>query len=82
VFFNGTINCEGYIQVVLGQSFPELTEEETLLWLVSVTLSYCPHSTYLRRRCPMSSATELSAVVFGQYVHPILILVIFSSEIV
>jgi hypothetical protein len=31
----------------------------------------------LCRHCPMSSRTELSAVVFGQYVHLILILVIF-----
>jgi hypothetical protein len=27
----------------------------------------------------MSLGTELSAVVFGQHIHPILILVIFSS---
>jgi hypothetical protein len=30
----------------------------------------------------MSSGTELSAVVFGQQLHPILILVIFSSAVV
>jgi hypothetical protein len=27
-FFNETINCERYIQVILVQFFPELTEEE------------------------------------------------------
>jgi hypothetical protein len=32
--------------------------------------------------CTMSLGTELSAVVFGQYVHPILILVMFSSGVV
>jgi hypothetical protein len=40
--------------------------------------SYWPHCTYVYAGlCPMSSGTELSAVVFGQHVHPILILVIF-----
>jgi hypothetical protein len=29
VFFNGTINCESYVQVILWQLFPELTEEES-----------------------------------------------------
>jgi hypothetical protein len=29
VFFNETINCEIYVQVILGQFFPELTEEES-----------------------------------------------------
>jgi hypothetical protein len=33
----------------------------------------------LYRLCPMSSGTKLAAVVFGQHVHPILILVIFSG---
>jgi hypothetical protein len=28
VFFNETINCERYVQVILGQFFPELIEEE------------------------------------------------------
>jgi hypothetical protein len=50
--------------------FPELRKEERL--------SYCPHGTYVCRLCPMSSRTELSAVVFGQYVQPILNLAFFS----
>jgi hypothetical protein len=28
VFFNETINCERYVQGILGQFFPQLTEEE------------------------------------------------------
>jgi hypothetical protein len=32
-FFNETINCERYVQVILGQFFPELTEEEKLYGL-------------------------------------------------
>jgi hypothetical protein len=30
VFFNKTINCERYLQIILGHFFPELTEEERL----------------------------------------------------
>jgi hypothetical protein len=30
VFFNKTINCKRYVQVSLGQFFPELTEQERL----------------------------------------------------
>jgi hypothetical protein len=30
VFFNERINCERYVQVILRQFFPELTEEERL----------------------------------------------------
>jgi hypothetical protein len=30
VYFNETINCEIYVQVILGQFFPELTEEDRL----------------------------------------------------
>jgi hypothetical protein len=27
VFFNETINCKKYVQVILGQFFPQLTED-------------------------------------------------------
>jgi hypothetical protein len=77
VSFNKTINCERYVQVILGQFFPELTEEERLYWPVSAKLSYCPPCTYLYMLCLMSSGTKLSAVVFGQHVHLILSFVIF-----
>jgi hypothetical protein len=30
LFFNETVNCERYVQVILWQFFPELTEEERL----------------------------------------------------
>jgi hypothetical protein len=30
VLFNETINCEKYVQVILRQFFPQLTEEERL----------------------------------------------------
>jgi hypothetical protein len=48
------------------------------LQLLLERLSHCPHCTYIYARlCPMSLGTELTAVVFGQRVHPILVLVIF-----
>jgi hypothetical protein len=77
VYFNETINCERYVQVILRQVFPELTEEETL-WLVSASLSYWPCC----RLCPRSLGAELTAVVFGQHVHLTLIFVTFSSGVV
>jgi hypothetical protein len=30
LFFNETVNCERYVQVILEQFFPELTEEKRL----------------------------------------------------
>jgi hypothetical protein len=30
VFFNEAINCERYVQVILGKFFPELAEKERL----------------------------------------------------
>jgi hypothetical protein len=82
VFFKETINCEGYVRVILGHFLSELTEEERLnTWFqhdsAPLTLHVC-----LCRLCPMSSGTELSAVIFGQHVHLILIFVIFSSKLV
>jgi hypothetical protein len=66
-------NCKMYVQVILGKFFPELTEEERLR-LVSARVSHRPHC--LCRLCPMSSGTELLAVVFVQHVHPISFIVI------
>jgi hypothetical protein len=71
VFFNETINCEKYIQVILWQFFPDSMAGFSKTQLLPI-LHVC-----LYRLCPMSSGTELSEVVFGQHVHPILILVIF-----
>jgi hypothetical protein len=45
-FFIKTINCDRYVQIILGQLFSELTEEERL-WLVSARLSYCPYCTHV-----------------------------------
>jgi hypothetical protein len=61
VFFNETINCERYVQVILGQFFSELTQEERLYgWFQQDSAT-----ALTGRLCPMSSATELSAVIFG-----------------
>jgi hypothetical protein len=75
-------NFERYVHVIIGQLFPELTEEERLdCWFQqdSATAHTARMSSKL---CPLSSGTELSAVVFGQHVHPILIFVNFSSLLV
>jgi hypothetical protein len=68
------------IQVIVGQFFSELTEEERLYgWFQQDSAT--AHTARISL-CPMSSGRELSAVVFGQHVHPILILVIFSSGVI
>jgi hypothetical protein len=61
----------GHSQAVLSR----VNRRRKAVRLISVRLSYCQHWTYV-----MSLATELSAVVICQYVHPILILVIFFSS--
>jgi hypothetical protein len=80
VSYKETINCERYVQVILEQLSPHLTEEERL-WLVSAKLSYCLYAC-LCTLYPMSSGTELSPVISGQRVHLILNLVSFSSGVV
>jgi hypothetical protein len=48
VFFNETINCERFVQVILKKFFPELTEEERLyVWFQqdSTTVHTEPIST-------------------------------------
>jgi hypothetical protein len=44
VLFNRTVNWERYVQVILGQFFPELTEEERLYgWISKTWLLPTPH---------------------------------------
>jgi hypothetical protein len=83
MFFNEKINCERYVQVILRHFFPEIKMKKDSM-AGTARLSYCPHSMYYicAGFSPVSSGTELSAVVFGQQVHPILVLVIFSSGVV
>ncbi|PNF33616.1 hypothetical protein B7P43_G13023, partial [Cryptotermes secundus] len=57
-FYNEIINCESYVQVILGQFFPELTAERPYGWFQQDL------ATAHTRLCPMSSGTELSAVIF------------------
>jgi hypothetical protein len=80
--FLTTVNFERYVQAILRQFFPQLTEGERLYGWFQQRPIYCPHCTYVCAGFVQSSGTELSAVVFGQHVHLILILVIFSSRIV
>jgi hypothetical protein len=66
--------------VFLGQFFPELTEEDSMAGFSKTQLLPILHLC-LCSLCPVSSGTELSAVVFGQNIHLILILIIFSSRV-
>jgi hypothetical protein len=76
MFFNETINCERYVQVILGQLFSELTDEERLYgWFQQDSAT-----AHTARTCMSMQAlsdvlgAELSVVVFGQHVHSMLIL--------
>jgi hypothetical protein len=71
VFFNETINYKRYVQFILGQFFPEITEEERLYgWFQQFSATAnTAHTVYLCRLCPMSLGTESSSVVFGQHIH-------------
>jgi hypothetical protein len=81
VIFKETINCERYVQIILRQFFPELIKER-LCGCFSKTQQLPTLHVCLCRLFPMSSGTEIAAVVFDQYVHPILIHVSFSSRVV
>jgi hypothetical protein len=61
-------------KVIFGQLFPELTEEERL---------YCwfQQDSATAHIASISSETELSAVVFGHYIRPNLILRSFPLEL-
>jgi hypothetical protein len=60
-----------------GNSFHINRRRKTLAGFSKTPLLPTPCTVCLRWLCPVPSRTELSAVVFGQHVHPILILVIF-----
>jgi hypothetical protein len=61
LFFNETFICERYVQVILGQFFPELTEKERLYgWF-----QLLPHTALcLCRLCPMSSGIIISSGIW------------------
>jgi hypothetical protein len=77
MFFNKTINCERFMQVILRQIFTELTEEERLYgWFQQD--SAAAHTARLSVQALSNCLwAQLSAVVYGQHVHLNLILVIF-----
>jgi hypothetical protein len=82
VFFNEKINCVRYVHVIFGQFFSRVNRRTKTMAGFSKTQLLLTVHIYLCRLCPMSSGTELSAVVFGQHIHSFLILVIFSSGVV
>jgi hypothetical protein len=78
VFFNETINCERYVRVILGQFFPELIEEERLYdWFQQGSATAHTARSSMQALSDVFWDRIISCVVFGQYVHPILILAIF-----
>jgi hypothetical protein len=80
LFFNGTMNCERYVQVILVQSFPELTVEDPMAGFNKTQLRPTLH-VCLCKLCLIPSGTEISALVFGRHIHPTLILMIFPSVV-
>jgi hypothetical protein len=66
--------------VILGQFFPDLTEERLFGWFQQNSAT--AHTARMSMQALMTSGTEIAAVVFGQHIHPILILVIFFSGVV
>jgi hypothetical protein len=64
---------------ILRQFFPELTEKERLYDLFQQD-STTAHTVHMSMQYLMCSGTKLPAMVFGQHIHPTLILVIFSSD--
>jgi hypothetical protein len=80
--FNETINCERYVEVILGQFFSEITEEERLCGRFQQD-----SSTALTERMSIQTLSD----VFGERIassdigparSPVLILGIFSSGVV
>jgi hypothetical protein len=79
MFFNETINCERYVQVIIRQFFSELTKERLYGWFQQDTATAHTAHTHLCRLCPVSSGIEFSAVVFGQHIHLFVIFIIFMG---
>jgi hypothetical protein len=79
VFFNGTINSEKYIQVILGHFFPELPEERLYGWFQQDSAT--AHTACMSMQALSDVfGDRISAVVFGQLVHPILIFLLGFFE--
>jgi hypothetical protein len=63
--FNETVNGDRYVQVILGQLFLELPEEERLYGWLQQDSATAHTERMSTQACPISSGTELPAVVFG-----------------
>jgi hypothetical protein len=52
LFFNKTINWEGYVQVILGKFFPQLTDAERLYgWFQQDSAT--PHTAPISMQCSL-----------------------------
>jgi hypothetical protein len=82
VFFRKIFNCKRYVEVIRGQFFTELAEEERPYgWFQQGRATAHTGHTFMEA-LPSIFWTLLSATLFGQHVHPITIVVIFSSGVV
>jgi hypothetical protein len=79
--FNETVNCERHEQVILGQNFPQLTEEERLYGWFQQDSATADTACISMQALPNIFEDTIISSGFGQH-HLILILVIFSSGVV
>jgi hypothetical protein len=79
VLFNEAINCGRYVQVILGQSFPALTEEERLYGWFQQDSATARTARMSMQALPDVFGVRIISSDIWPAVHPILILVIFSS---
>jgi hypothetical protein len=80
-FFNKTINCERYVQVILGQFYPELTEEERLYGRFQQDLATAHTACMSMQALSDVFGDRISSGIWPN-VHPILVLVIVSPGVV
>jgi hypothetical protein len=74
VYFNKTVNCERYVQVILGQFFPELTEEERLHgWFQQYSAAAHTASMSMQALSDVFGDKIVCSDI-GQHIHLILIL--------
>jgi hypothetical protein len=75
--FNETINCQRHLQIILGQFFPELIQEEWLYgWFVQDSAN--THTARISMQVLSDVfGDRINSTVFGLQVHPVSFLVTF-----
>jgi hypothetical protein len=70
-FFKETINCERYVQAILGQFFSDLTEEERLYGRFQQDSATANTARVSKQALSDVFEDRVINAVFGQHVHPI-----------